>query len=283
MNDTFSFVDRELFIVSKHRKEKVIAPLMFESFGITCFIDPLLDTDQFGTFSGEKERVDDVITTLRKKCQLAHKYENVDLILASEGSFGPHPELFFTSVNEETLMLSDRRNNLEFIAKVISTETNFAGSSITDLDELVRFADRIGFPEHAIILRNAKDSSTFIKKGIVDRQELESAFLDCMKHFNSVFVETDMRAMSNPSRMKVIEICTQKLIDLMRSDCPNCKTPGFQVVELRSGLPCMNCGLPTRSTKSKIFGCQHCEFKKEELYPNGKQTEDPMYCDFCNP
>ncbi|MFM7913089.1 MAG: DUF6671 family protein, partial [Bacteroidota bacterium] len=26
-----------------------------------------------------------------------------------------------------------------------------------------------------------------------------------------------------------------------------------------------------------------CNFKKEDMYPNKKINEDPMYCDYCNP
>ena len=43
------------------------------------------------------------------------------------------------------------------------------------------------------------------------------------------------------------------------------------------------CGSPTNSILSYIYICGHCKFKKEEMFPNKKTTEDPGYCDYCNP
>jgi hypothetical protein len=59
--------------------------------------------------------------------------------------------------------------------------------------------------------------------------------------------------------------------------------PGFGITDAKKGLECSLCGSPTNSTLSYIYICRHCEFTKEEMYPNKKTTEDPMYCDYCNP
>ncbi|MFT6112190.1 MAG: hypothetical protein ACJAXV_000977, partial [Bacteroidia bacterium] len=40
---------------------------------------------------------------------------------------------------------------------------------------------------------------------------------------------------------------------------------------------------PTNSILSFMYSCQNCDFEKEEMYPHKKRTEEPMYCDFCNP
>ncbi|MFM7661268.1 MAG: DUF6671 family protein, partial [Bacteroidota bacterium] len=111
----------------------------------------------------------------------------------------------------------------------------------------------------------------------------ENFFNDCMQIHGTVFIETDMRAMYNPTRMKVIASCTQKLIEKMRSTCPKCQYPGFSVTEAVPGLPCSLCTCPTRSTLTYIFECQLCKYSDQQLYPLGKTAEDPMYCDNCNP
>ncbi|MBL0883215.1 MAG: hypothetical protein IBJ16_07730, partial [Chitinophagaceae bacterium] len=98
-----------------------------------------------------------------------------------------------------------------------------------------------------------------------------------------VGVETDMRAMFNPTRMKVIEKATEKLIEKIQSACPECQMPGYSITDAKSGLPCDLCGSPTRSVLAYIFQCTHCGFSEEKKYPHNKQTEDPMYCDRCNP
>ena len=53
---------------------------------------------------------------------------NSDLAIASEGSFGPHPQLFFGYCNEEWLVIKDKKNNAEWFAKIISTFTSFLSS-----------------------------------------------------------------------------------------------------------------------------------------------------------
>jgi hypothetical protein len=89
------FKGRSLVIATKHEKEKVITPLLEEALGVVCFIPEGFDTDTLGTFTGEIERKLDPISTARQKCLMAMKVSNCDLGIASEGSFGPHPSLFF--------------------------------------------------------------------------------------------------------------------------------------------------------------------------------------------
>jgi predicted RNA-binding Zn-ribbon protein involved in translation (DUF1610 family) len=89
--------------------------------------------------------------------------------------------------------------------------------------------------------------------------------------------------MNNPKRMVVIERAAINLLNKMNSLCPQCKWPGFEVTDKISGLPCNLCGSPTRSTLSHLYTCKKCSFKNEIEFPEGKISEDPMYCDWCNP
>jgi hypothetical protein len=99
----------------------------------------------------------------------------------------------------------------------------------------------------------------------------------------SVFVETDMRAMFNPSRQKVILAAAKKLLGILKNQCPVCQFPGFSPVESKDGLPCSLCELPTFSALSHIYRCQKCGAEEEKMYPNGKLVEDPTFCPWCNP
>jgi hypothetical protein len=101
--------------------------------------------------------------------------------------------------------------------------------------------------------------------------------------YGEAYIETDMRAMHNPSRMKVIEELTRKLIDRITTYCPQCQTPGYGIMSANPGLPCELCGTPTASLLSYTYGCKKCGFSEEEKYPNGKKNEEPMYCNICNP
>jgi len=277
------FQGRKLIVATKHEKEKVIAPLLEKALGVSCFVNENFDTDVLGTFTGEVERELDPIATARKKCLMAMELSNCDLGIASEGSFGPHPSMFFVSADDEFLIFIDKKNNLEIIVRELSTATNFNGKEIRTEEELLAFADATSFKSHGLILRKAKSDNDNIIKGITDINHLKDAFTELFDKFKSVYAETDMRAMYNPSRMKVIEAATQKLITQINSLCPQCSKPGFGITDAKRGLKCGLCGSPTNSILNYIYVCQHCQYVKEEMYPQKKTTEDPMYCDYCNP
>jgi Sec7-like guanine-nucleotide exchange factor len=181
------------------------------------------------------------------------------------------------------LIFIDAKNNIEVVVRELSTSTNFNAKQINTHSELINFAKEIGFPEHALILRKSKDDVAEIYKGIQDFRSLENIFQKLVSTYNSVYVETDMRALYNPTRMSVIEQATYKLIQKIKSTCPTCNMPGFGIFDAKKGLKCNLCGLPTNSILSYIYICQHCKFEKEELYPSNKTSEDPMYCNNCNP
>jgi hypothetical protein len=277
------FQNRKLIIATKHQKELVIAPILEKELGVSYFIDETFDTDALGTFTGEVERELDPIATAREKCLRAMKANNCDLGIASEGSFGSHPTIFFASADDEFLIFIDTKNNLEVIARELSTSTNFNGRQIQSQKELFEFAEQVGFPAHGLILRKSPNENTDIHKGITERAILQKSFDYFFSKYNSVYAETDMRALYNPTRMSVIEQATQKLAQKIKSTCPQCQTPGFGITDAKKGLECSSCGSPTNSILSYIYVCQKCKFTKEEIYPNKKTNEDPTYCDYCNP
>jgi ribosomal protein L37E len=277
------FEGRKLIIATKHQKEQVIAPLLEQALGVHCFTDETFDTDTLGTFTGEVERALDPIATVREKCLRAMRLNNYDLGIASEGSFGPHPSFFFVSADDEFLIFIDLANKVEVIVRELSTETNFNGKAVQTEAELLEFAQSVGFPSHGLILRNAQHGTAEMYKGIVDLEDLKTSFEQLQAKYPSVYVETDMRAMYNPSRMKVIQKAAEKLVARIKSTCPECHMPGFGITGAQQGLRCSLCGLPTNSIRSYSYQCQHCDFSQEDLYPEGKTSEDPMYCDNCNP
>ncbi len=277
------FKSRDLVIATMHGKESVITPILEKELGVKCFVVKNLDTDTLGTFTGEMDRKADPISTARIKCNMAMEITNCDLAIASEGSFGAHPGIYFVSADDEFLLFVDKRNNLEIITREVSTETNFSGSAINNIEDLLAFAAKVNFPSHGLILRKSKDEFIGITKGITNVELLKKKFQNLINEFGTAYVETDMRALYNPTRMKIIEGATKKLANKINSLCPTCKTPGFGITDAKNGLPCEICNFPTRSTISYFYTCKKCGYAKEEIYPNGKKKEDPMYCDMCNP
>jgi predicted Zn-ribbon and HTH transcriptional regulator len=277
------FGNREIVIATKHKKEEAIAPLLEKALGVKCIVPENFDTDIFGTFTGEKQREDDPISTARKKCELAMELTKCDLAVASEGSFGSHPHLYFVSADDEFILFIDKRNNLEIIARELSSSTNFSGAQIKSEKELTAFAEKILFPSHGLILRSEKENNESILKDFKDVDQLKDTFHILKSKYGTVYAETDMRAMMNPSRMHVISIATERLINKIQSRCPECKTPGFSITESKVGLPCDLCGFPTQSTLYHLLTCNNCTYTEKEKFPNGKEKEEPMYCDHCNP
>lgn len=277
------FKNRQVVIATKHKKEDVIAPVLLKRLGLQTITSVDLDTDVFGTFSGEIERKNDALETARQKCRLALDSTNCDIAIASEGSFGPHPGLGFVNADDELLVFIDLKLDLEIVVREVSLKTNFNGQEVKTQKELFEFAKNAKFPSHGLILRKSQNDNSIIVKGITERDILNETFNDLINKYGSVYVETDMRAMYNPTRMNVIKKATKKLAEKIASCCPQCTTPGFGLVQSIPGLPCATCGFPTRSILSHQYQCKKCNYSEEKKYPYGKMTEEAMYCDYCNP
>ncbi|MBP5983779.1 MAG: hypothetical protein KA734_08645 [Fluviicola sp.] len=277
------FQGRKLLVATKHQKELIIGPVLEKVLGVGIQLAQNIDTDTFGTFSGEIKRLDDALSTARQKCNAALANTLYDLAIASEGSFGTHPKLFFSQVNEELVLLVDKKNNREYFERVVSLATNSNQADISNEEQLTAFAKHAQFPSHALILRKSVADFTEMYKGITDWDELIKIFHHIKKFSATVSVETDMRSMFNPMRQAVIKQATVQLAKRLSNDCPSCNSPGFGVVSNVSGLPCKACGLPTNGTLKKVVTCTFCSYKSEIHFPNNKMHEDPMYCNFCNP
>lgn len=81
------------------------------------------------------------------------------------------------------------------------------------------------FPSHGIILRKAKGDKKNIHKGITEESELKKIFHEILKKYGTVYAETDMRALYNPTRMQVIKKAAKKLLVQIQSLCPQCGMP----------------------------------------------------------
>lgn len=273
---------KRVFIATRHNKEQVIAPIFQQVFDARPFVSSFINTDQFGTFTREIERKDSPLETLRKKCEYGRKLSGCNLVVASEGSFGAHPSIPFTSANEEIVLFTDYNQGIEIMGKHLSTDTNHFEKQVMNLSDLDDAFQKIGFPEHGIIIRNNSNKEVLMK-GIEDESRIRTYVSALLKEGLDVQIESDMRALYNPTRMKIIQTATENLIEKINSLCPSCKAPGFTVTDSKPGLPCSECGLPTRSIKYQIKTCQKCKHEEKIHHPFGKEKEDPMYCEFCNP
>lgn len=273
------FSSDRVLLASMHGKEQAIGPVFSRRLGWQLAVVPDLDTDCFGTFSGEVVREGTALETARKKAMAVLNATGATMALASEGSFGPHPELPFVAADHELLLLLDTANNFEIQASVLSVATNYAQGAVAQWPDLEQFARSAGFPAHRLILKNGAD----MVKGIGTWADLSKHFSDLSIPGGVVWAETDMRAMYNPMRMKVIGQAAEVLADKLLCTCSACNTPGFEIAEAIPGLPCSLCNIPTTMARAHNWVCHRCGFSMEKPRPDGLRMADPAYCNWCNP
>jgi hypothetical protein len=273
------FKGRKLVIATKHGKEKVIAPQLEEALGVETMVSEGLDTDLLGTFTGEVERTLDPLSAARTKCQLAMDMHRLDLAVATEGSFVPHPNFPWASMHHEIIFLVDAAHDVEFWVDLSTLHTPFKRKTIATILELDEFCAKVGFPGQRVIL----SSKSGIRKGLASREDLLDAAEELGLRSYPIVVETDMRAMCSPTRMTWIGKVTEQLVNHLRNHCPECYFPGLQLNEIERGLPCSGCGLPTQTPISYGYNCRKCTYTTRFRYPEHKTMEDPGLCQICNP
>lgn len=277
------FSGETVYFATKHSKEQTLAPLL-SKIGLLCVVADV-DTDKFGTFSGEVARVGSVRDTLRLKIGAAAEVNpKARFFLASEGSFGPHPLIGFVQSDHEALLFVDRKLKTEIYVEEVSTETNHSEIEFGPRDDLQSFLNQIGFPEHGIIVK-PKGNNQIVYKGLQSFRTVGQAIIDAfmLSSEAKVILSTDMRACFNPTRMKVIEKVGEKLIESLNSLCPKCKTPGFAISQGIPGLPCEECGEPSRISKDVLWSCVKCDHSEQKVRPDGIVKISAAECEYCNP
>lgn len=285
--DRFSYDNTPAVLATMHGKERVIALLLERDLGLRVELALGLNTDRFGTFSREIERKGSQLDAARAK--IAAGFANAPYArvgIASEGSFGPHPYIPFLALDRELIVLIDRETGLELIGRDASSETNFDHAVVSNVDSAMKFAERAKFPDHGLIVIGCVDNQPVpdqaLIKDITDRESLEAAVGEAVNKCGAAFVETDMRAHRNPTRMSAIGRATADLVRRFRSRCPECDYPGFDITERVPGLPCAWCGEPTRLIQREILTCRSCG-RRQERSATDKTTADPGQCEGCNP
>ena len=278
-----AYSGRQVALLTQHGKERVLAPVLAAALG--CRVERVAgyDTDLLGTFTRDIPRAGTQLEAARKKARLGMELAGLPLGLASEGAFGPDPFMGMVPWNVEFLIFIDDERGLEVVG-VAQGKANFSHLLAADWAAAEAFARQTGFPEHHLVVRPEGENDPRIRKGIADWPEFEAAFAWAAAQSASdrVFLETDIRAHANPTRMDNIRLAAEDLARKLCSLCPACGTPGFWLVERVAGLPCEACGAPTREIRAEVQGCPKCAYRAT------REQTDAMYasagrCDYCNP
>lgn len=282
------FAGRKLVIATMHGKESVIGPLLERQLGVKVFLSEDLNTDAFGTFSGELDRSGNQVDAARAKVEKAMELTGADLAIASEGSFNPHHLYFFATGNYELVLLRDKKNNMEWQGWHVSTEVQAGSKAFYTVAEAVSIARDFDFPRHGVLIKVPQTGKGFLylRKGLRTEEELAGAAAEALAHSTHeqpAVLENDLRAFHNPTRMEAVKRATLNLLERLDCSCPACSWPGFATEEKIKGLPCSLCGSPTDLTLYEVHHCNHCDFRMEKRRQDGLENADPMYCPSCNP
>ena len=274
---------RQIALLTQHGKLQVLAPVLQQALGCTIFLVTGYDTDLLGTFTRDIARQGTQLEAARRKARIGMELSGLPLGVASEGSFGADPVAGMFPWNVELLVWIDSERELEVVG-VAQGNAAFAHLLTGEWPAIVEFAEQMAFPSHQLVVRPAAEDGLPVHKGIDSWDNLQSAYKEVLRQSRNglVFVETDVRAHTNPTRMAMIKMAAEDLANKLGCLCPVCTSPGFAAVEAIRGLRCAGCHAPTNEMSAEVLGCVKCEHRvtrerRDLLFA------DPGRCNFCNP
>ncbi|GAA3345010.1 hypothetical protein GCM10020358_50470 [Amorphoplanes nipponensis] len=268
---------------TRHGKHHQVAGAFADVLGARVTAPDDIDTDQYGTFTGETPRTGSPLAAARAKADLARRLTGAGLALASEASYG-HLHGSPVAVHEELLLFHDAARDIEVIEGERVPLTLPAAVRIRSVAAAGDFLERAGFGRQALIVRpSAGGSPADIRKGVTAAEPLAAAVRHATERSadGHALVEPDLRACHNPTRRAVLRRLGRRLADRLATGCPACGCPGFGRVDSRPGLPCRACGTPTDAIAADRHGCAGCPH--HVLVPRSEPGADPQRCPRCNP
>ena len=277
------YAGERIGLLTQHGKEQVIRPVLEAALG--CVVERVsgVDTDALGTFTRERPRPGSQLEAARRKARIGMELSGLRVGLGSEGSFGPDPFSGLFPWNVELLVLIDDRLGIEVLG-VAQGAAQSGHLQTGDWEAVARFAEQQGFPAHQLVMRPRDQHDPRLRKGITNWTELQASFERCAHEAGNgqVFVETELRAFANPTRMRRIAEAADDLRQRLQSPCPACDAPGYWVVEREPGLPCAACCMPTQAWLNEVRQCPGCRHRVVSARTD-RGSCDPQYCVHCNP
>lgn len=267
---------------TRHGKQHQFAGPFSAILGARVLAPPNLDTDRFGTFTGEHPRRGTAVEAARAKAHLAITATGLPLALASEASYGPLPDTGVTG-HEEIVLFCDTVRGIEVLEGHRSTDLPGIAHRVAHHREIpATLLD--GLPGQALIVRSAGTApgEGVVVKGLTGVADLPAA-VDAAATGSPdglAIVEPDLRAHFNPGRRRVLSRLATALATRLATPCPACASPGFGRVGSRPGLPCRLCATPTPLADHEILACCRCEFTESRPL---RAAADPAHCPICNP
>jgi hypothetical protein len=280
-------------LATRHGKERVLRRPFRSGLGVELVLAHGFDTDSLGSFSGERPRPADALTTCRLKAEAGMEACGLPLGLASEGSYGPHPTIPLLPQGLEWLTFIDRPRQLVISERMLTPRVCCSERILAAGEDPAPWLERVGFPAQGLIVLPHQPAGAgaaplpaeAISKGIHSLEDLEKAQrrASALAEDGRVLLQTDLRAHHNPTRMAAIRRLAFRLVRRLQTPCPACQAPGWGVVDTVVGLPCEWCGRPSALLAAEVFGCVACNHRHQVPRADGLSRADPGHCSFCNP
>jgi hypothetical protein len=265
---------------TRHGKHHQLAPAFAEILGAHLIAPRDVDTDQFGTFTGEITRSIPALAAARAKARLAITISGLPFGLASEASYGSVPNAGWCG-HEELLVFIDDNRGIEIVEGYRTSMMPGLTRRATSFAELASLGD--GWPAQALIVRPAVGgAASDIVKGITDAEQLRCTIAAAaqLSADGYAVVEPDLRAHHNPTRQAVLTRLAGTLAYRLATSCPSCGTPGYGRGDTQPGLPCRICRTPTDLVFADLHECQTCTHRS--THPRPEPAADPSCCPNCN-
>ena len=268
---------RVIAVGTQHGKQHQFAPVFRRVLGAEL-VTPAVDTDQFGTFTGEVVRMGAPADAARSKARLAMSVTGLAYGLASEASYGPLSGGWLG--HEEILLFCDDVAGIEIVEGHRTTSLPGVSQPVSGFDDVpTSLIDDL--PGQALIVR-PRGAVGAITKGITGSDGLRAAIeaTISVSPDGVALVEPDLRAHHNPSRRLILTGLAETMARRLATTCPVCSAPGFGRVGAEPGLPCRVCETATPLRHKEIHGCAACRHYETRLV---RAAADPVACPACNP
>lgn len=266
-----------VFATQHHKHEQAAAPFR-EHLGASVVSPDDIDTDQFGTFTGETPRTLSPRDTALAKAQLGIARTGHPYALASEATYSTS---WPTATHHELLLFLDQERSITITENAIVPARSHDTIRLTDPNDAADAAERFGFPTtHAVVVAY-RGQTVLTHKGIDSIPALTAAVAASWTADTDVLIGPDHRAHADPARQQVIASLADRMAIRLTRPCPWCAAPGWGSVAVVRGVPCATCGTPTGAVAADSFGCAACD--AADQVPRGVPPVSAEWCDACNP
>ena len=276
-----AYRDAKVVLPTLHGKGVLAKHTFKEHLGM--YVEELeIDTDQFGTFSGDIERKLSPIESAIAKAKLGLTLSGHTYALASEGTVGADPSVPFINSDIECVVFVDSANDLIISHTYRSFDISAYTHEYIAGEDLDAFLSKADFPNHQLIVKSLDSGVIALAKGISTKPDLMSVLHKAKEGgLKKVVIESDLRAHASPSRAENIKKAFTELAIRISSLCPGCESPGWGIRSSLRGLPCTDCGEDSDAIRAYVYGCISCTFTAEGD-PIATNI-DPSRCSWCNP